>query len=212
MSTDGGLSRFDPKTKNFTNYYEADGLAGSAFEGFPVACRSRRGQMFFGSKYGLTSFWPEQIIENPSVPPCGHHGILATKPASGAGLRLAAHKIHHVYAILDAVSRAEPVLVRVCCLELRGSGAEPVPVHARGIRPLLESGGRRSPAGNFYDLTWRLHASDTGLEQSLCGVSRGLRCASVSCRLGGPHGGFAASARSFSWRCWTRLTRPAFSD
>jgi len=69
VSTDGGLSRFDPKTKNFTNYYEADGLAGSAFQGFPVACRSRRGQMFFGNKYGLTSFWPEQIVENPSVPP-----------------------------------------------------------------------------------------------------------------------------------------------
>jgi ligand-binding sensor domain-containing protein/signal transduction histidine kinase len=69
VSTAGGLSRFDPRTKIFTNFYESDGLAGSAFEGYPAASYSRRGQMFFGSKSGLTSFWPEQIIEKPSIPP-----------------------------------------------------------------------------------------------------------------------------------------------
>ena len=69
VSTAGGLSRFNPRTKTFTNYYEADGLAGNAFEGYPAACQSRRGQMFFGSKSGLTSFWPEQIVEKPSIPP-----------------------------------------------------------------------------------------------------------------------------------------------
>jgi signal transduction histidine kinase/ligand-binding sensor domain-containing protein len=69
VSTAGGLSRFNPRTKTLTNYYEADGLAGNAFEGVPAACQSRRGQMFFGSKSGLTSFWPEQIVEKPSIPP-----------------------------------------------------------------------------------------------------------------------------------------------
>jgi signal transduction histidine kinase len=69
VGTDGGLSRFNPSTKTFTNYYESDGLAGDAFEGFPAAFRSRRGQMFFGSQSGLTSFWPEQIIEKPFTPP-----------------------------------------------------------------------------------------------------------------------------------------------
>ncbi|MBC8165914.1 MAG: PAS domain-containing protein [Bryobacteraceae bacterium] len=69
VSTAGGLSRFDPRIKTFTNYFEADGLAASAFEGYPAACRSRRGQMFFGSKGGLTSFWPDQIVEKPSIPP-----------------------------------------------------------------------------------------------------------------------------------------------
>ena len=69
VSTAGGLSRFNPRTKTFTNYYEADGLAGNAFEGFPAACRSQRGQMFFGSKSGLTSFWPEQMVEKPYIPP-----------------------------------------------------------------------------------------------------------------------------------------------
>jgi signal transduction histidine kinase/streptogramin lyase len=69
VSTADGLSRFNPGTKTFTNYYEADGLSGNAFEGFPVASQSRRGQMFFGSRSGLTSFWPEQIVERPYIPP-----------------------------------------------------------------------------------------------------------------------------------------------
>jgi ligand-binding sensor domain-containing protein len=66
VSTAGGLSRFDPRTNTFTNFYEGDGLAGSAFEGYSAATQTRRGQMFFGSKSGLTSFWPEQIVENPT--------------------------------------------------------------------------------------------------------------------------------------------------
>ena len=91
LGTDGGLSQFDPRTKTFTNYYEADGLAGNAFEGFPAACQSQRGQMFFGSKSGLTSFWPEQIVEQPSVPPVVLTGFsLRNQPvAPGAGSVLA---------------------------------------------------------------------------------------------------------------------------
>jgi signal transduction histidine kinase/ligand-binding sensor domain-containing protein len=69
VGTDGGLSQFNPATKTFTNYYENDGLASHAFEGFPAAFRSRRGQMFFGSTSGLTSFWPDQIVESRTVPP-----------------------------------------------------------------------------------------------------------------------------------------------
>jgi signal transduction histidine kinase len=69
VSTAGGLSRFDPRTKAFSTFYESDGLAGNAFEGYPAASKSRRGQMFFGSKSGLTSFWPDQIVETAYIPP-----------------------------------------------------------------------------------------------------------------------------------------------
>jgi signal transduction histidine kinase/sugar lactone lactonase YvrE len=68
VSTAGGLSRFDPRTNTFTNFYEGDGLAGSAFEGYSAATQTRRGQMFFGSKSGLTSFLPEQIVDKRSIP------------------------------------------------------------------------------------------------------------------------------------------------
>jgi signal transduction histidine kinase/streptogramin lyase len=90
VSTAGGLSQFNPRTKTFTNYYEADGLAGNAFEGFPAAYRSRSGQMFFGSKSGLTSFWPEQIVEKPYIPPVVLTGFslrnLLVAPAPGSTL------------------------------------------------------------------------------------------------------------------------------
>ena len=69
VSTAGGLSRFNPRAKTFTNYDEADGLTSDNFEGFPVAFQTRRGQMFFGNSRGLTSFWPDQIVEKPSPRP-----------------------------------------------------------------------------------------------------------------------------------------------
>jgi len=90
VSTAGGLSQFNPRTKAFTNYYEADGLAGNAFEGFPAAYRSQRGQMFFGSKSGLTSFWPEQMVEKPYIPPVVLTGFslrnLPVAPSPGSTL------------------------------------------------------------------------------------------------------------------------------
>jgi PAS domain S-box-containing protein len=69
VGTAGGLSRFNPRTRTFTNYYEADGLTSEVFEGSPVAYQTPRGELFFGSKLGLTSFWPDQIIEKPNIPP-----------------------------------------------------------------------------------------------------------------------------------------------
>ena len=91
VSTAGGLSQFNPRAKTFTNYYEGDGLPGNAFEGFPAASRSQHGQMFFGSKSGLASFWPDQIVEKPyNVPPMGLTGFslrnLPVAPGPGSTL------------------------------------------------------------------------------------------------------------------------------
>ena len=122
VSTAGGLSRFNPRTKTFTNYYEADGLAGSAFEGFPAAHRSERGQMFFGSKSGLTSFWPEQIVEQPLTPPVVLTGFSLRNQAvaPGPGSLLAqsitftpsltlSHDQNHIFAFeFAALSYVDP--------------------------------------------------------------------------------------------------------
>ena len=103
VGTDGGLSRFNPSTKTFTNYYQNDGLASHAFEGSPAAFRSRRGQMFFGSTSGLTSFWPDQIVERPNHSACGPHRILVAERARVAGAGIGARKVDHLYALADAV-------------------------------------------------------------------------------------------------------------
>ena len=91
VSGAGGLSRFNPRTKTFTNYDEADGLTSDNFEGFPVAYQTKRGQMFFGNSRGLTSFWPDQIVEKPVVPSLALTGFsLLNRPvAPGPGSLLA---------------------------------------------------------------------------------------------------------------------------
>jgi signal transduction histidine kinase/ligand-binding sensor domain-containing protein len=91
VSTASGLSRFNPVAKTFVNYDEADGLTSDNFAGFPAAYKTARGEMFFGNTRGLTSFWPDQIVEKPLVPPVVLTGFsLLNRPvAPGQGSVLA---------------------------------------------------------------------------------------------------------------------------
>jgi diguanylate cyclase (GGDEF)-like protein len=68
LSTDGGLSRFDPRTGRFRNYDVEDGLQGNNFHP-GAAHRGRSGAMYFGGPGGLTWFVPEEVRDNPHVPP-----------------------------------------------------------------------------------------------------------------------------------------------
>ncbi|HEX4807882.1 MAG TPA: two-component regulator propeller domain-containing protein [Bryobacteraceae bacterium] len=69
LSTNSGLSKFDPRNGTFSNYYASDGLWVSEFFGAQVAWKSPRGEMFFCSYTGLTSFFPDQVVDNPYIPP-----------------------------------------------------------------------------------------------------------------------------------------------
>ena len=68
ISTKKGLSRFDPRTQTFRNYDVSDGLRGNDFS---RSCyqRGRNGEMFFCGNHGVTAFFPEDIRDNPYVPP-----------------------------------------------------------------------------------------------------------------------------------------------
>ncbi len=68
MSTNRGLSRFDPRTESFRNYDVTDGLQNNEFNA-GAHFRSRRGEMFFGGLHGFNAFYPEEIEDNPYVPP-----------------------------------------------------------------------------------------------------------------------------------------------
>ena len=67
VSTNKGLSRFDPATKRFRNYDANDGLQSNEFNS-GAAFASRRGELFFGGIYGFNYFRPEAIHDNPNVP------------------------------------------------------------------------------------------------------------------------------------------------
>ena len=68
LGTDEGLSRFDPRTETFKNYDVGSGLTNNVM--VLGAChRSRSGEMFFGTLDGFTAFYPDDVKDDPYVPP-----------------------------------------------------------------------------------------------------------------------------------------------
>jgi signal transduction histidine kinase/streptogramin lyase len=68
ISTARGLSRFDRRTETFRNYDVTDGLQGNEFNA-GAAHKSIGGELFFGGVSGFNAFYPEEITENPHLPP-----------------------------------------------------------------------------------------------------------------------------------------------
>jgi ligand-binding sensor domain-containing protein/signal transduction histidine kinase len=68
LSTKKGISRFDPRTETFKNYDVSDGLQGDEFSQGAYA-QGPDGEMFFGGSNGFTAFFPENVRDNPYVPP-----------------------------------------------------------------------------------------------------------------------------------------------
>lgn len=67
LSTNKGLSRFNPGTGKFTNYSVKEGLQSNEFN-VGAFCKSRTGEMFFGGINGFNAFYPEHIGNNPFIP------------------------------------------------------------------------------------------------------------------------------------------------
>lgn len=63
-----GLIRFDPKTEKIKKFTSKDGLHGDVFYPFN-GIADRDGEYWFGGPGGITSFFPESIIDNDFVPP-----------------------------------------------------------------------------------------------------------------------------------------------
>ena len=67
LSTQKGISRFDPKLESFRNYDVSDGLQSNEFS--DGCYQSRDGEIFFGGSNGFNAFFPENVRDNPYVPP-----------------------------------------------------------------------------------------------------------------------------------------------
>jgi len=68
LSTKKGISRYDPQTETFRNYDASDGLQGDEFSQGACA-QGSDGEMFFGGSNGFNAFFPENVRDNPYVPP-----------------------------------------------------------------------------------------------------------------------------------------------
>jgi signal transduction histidine kinase/streptogramin lyase len=68
VSTNKGLSRFDPQRETFRNYDVTDGLQSNEFNG--NAClMSHSEEVFFGGINGFNAFFPDHVNDNPTIPP-----------------------------------------------------------------------------------------------------------------------------------------------
>ena len=63
-----GYIRFNPKTGASKVYTKDDGLAGNEFQELPL-CRSRDGTLWLATITGANSFHPQQLKDNPYLPP-----------------------------------------------------------------------------------------------------------------------------------------------
>jgi diguanylate cyclase (GGDEF)-like protein len=68
LSTNRGLSRFDPRSRRFTNYRRSNGLQGEEFN-FGAHYASPSGELFFGGAQGYNAFFSERLQTSTHVPP-----------------------------------------------------------------------------------------------------------------------------------------------
>lgn len=68
LSTNKGLSQFNPGNQKFVNYDISDGLQDNEFNS-GSSYKSPDGEMLFGGINGFNIFWPEKIDINPVIPP-----------------------------------------------------------------------------------------------------------------------------------------------
>lgn len=67
LSSNRGISKYNPKTNSFTNYDVDDGLQSKEFNG--QSCyQNKFGEMFFGGINGFNIFHPDSIRDNPYEP------------------------------------------------------------------------------------------------------------------------------------------------
>ncbi|MGD9317447.1 MAG: two-component regulator propeller domain-containing protein, partial [Anaerolineae bacterium] len=68
LSTGNGLSKFNPDDESFKNYDTGDGLQDSQFL-LGAYHQNSEGEMYFGGVNGFNAFHPDDIRDNPYVPP-----------------------------------------------------------------------------------------------------------------------------------------------
>ncbi|MGQ0735975.1 MAG: sensor histidine kinase [Acidobacteriota bacterium] len=68
LGTSRGLVRYDPRTQDYREYEVHEGPGHVEFNRH-AAHRTASGELFFGGMHGITSFVPENVLDNPHRPP-----------------------------------------------------------------------------------------------------------------------------------------------
>ena len=67
LSTFNGLSKFDPITEKFKNFYQSDGLQSNQFS-YNAALQLQSGELVFGGINGFSLFNPDQVLVRTYMP------------------------------------------------------------------------------------------------------------------------------------------------
>ena len=67
ISTENGLSKFNPEDETFVSYYHRDGLKNDQYY-WSAACKAEDGYLYFGGLNGLNFFHPDSIKSYPYKP------------------------------------------------------------------------------------------------------------------------------------------------
>ncbi|MCK4762482.1 MAG: histidine kinase [Candidatus Aminicenantes bacterium] len=68
LSSNKGIYKFNPATGALKSYDISDGLQGYHFNR-GASFKSKKGEMFFGGANGFNAFFPDEIKDNPYIPP-----------------------------------------------------------------------------------------------------------------------------------------------
>lgn len=68
LSTNRGLSKFNPKTGEFQNFFSVDGLQDNEFNTVSYAIAADK-RLYFGGVNGITAFYPEALKASTKSPP-----------------------------------------------------------------------------------------------------------------------------------------------
>lgn len=68
LTTNNGLCKFDPENITFRNFDKTDGLQGNEYN-YTAQWKTKDGTLYFGGKSGFDRFHPDDITDNPNVPP-----------------------------------------------------------------------------------------------------------------------------------------------
>jgi len=158
LSTNGGLSRFEPDSGAIRNFRQSHGLQGNEFN-FGAHFRSVTGELFFGGPNGYNAFFPERLLYDEIPPPVVLTAFLKlNQPAQTAVVREHLQSISLGYK--DAV-----VTFEFAALDFASPNDNRYRYMLQGFdRTWVEAGGKRSvtytnlAAGGY---TFRVRAANS---------------------------------------------------
>ena len=101
LSTQKGISRFDPQNETFRNYDVSDGLQSNEFS--DGCYQGPDGEMFFGGSNGFNAFFPENVRDNPYVPPVVITSFKIFNKPVPIGAELGTQESHPIRRFLDSL-------------------------------------------------------------------------------------------------------------